>query len=105
MKSEIGEGGIACVPLEEVRQRGILAGKGRRFVDNQHRLIKGYAELTEEQISAMNTLTEIGEQLRLMCDAAAADPDVDKRWLAIARTDLQKGFMALKRSIARPDTF
>ena len=30
---------------------------------------------------------------------------IDKRWLAIAKTDLQKGFMSLVRSIAKPETF
>ena len=29
----------------------------------------------------------------------------DNRWLGIAQADLQKGFMALVRSIARPDGF
>ncbi|MBC4892321.1 hypothetical protein H8L28_26810, partial [Klebsiella pneumoniae] len=29
----------------------------------------------------------------------------DKRWLAIGKTDLQKGFMAVIRSIAKPTTF
>lgn len=29
----------------------------------------------------------------------------DKRWSSIARTQLQQGFMALIRSIAKPETF
>lgn len=29
----------------------------------------------------------------------------DNRWLAIGKTDLQKGFMAVIRSIAKPTTF
>ena len=32
-------------------------------------------------------------------------PELDKRWLAIAKTDLQKGFMAATRSVAKPDFF
>lgn len=28
--------------------------------------------------------------------------DIDQRWLAIARTDIEKGFMALNRSIFKP---
>ncbi len=30
---------------------------------------------------------------------------VDQRWVAIGKTDLQKGFMALIRGIARTETF
>ena len=30
---------------------------------------------------------------------------VDKRWLAIAKTDLQKAFMSLHRSINKPNHF
>ena len=29
----------------------------------------------------------------------------DKRWLNIAKTDLQKGFMSLMRSVVKPETF
>ena len=32
-------------------------------------------------------------------------PDTDKRWVAIARTHLQEGFMALTRAIAKPTSF
>ena len=31
--------------------------------------------------------------------------NIDMRWLNIARTDLQKGFMALERAINMPDHF
>jgi hypothetical protein len=74
-------------------------------MENQHRLIKGYTDLTEEQIGAMNGISAIGDTVRKICDAAATDPEVDKRWLAIARTTLQQGFMFLKRSITKPDVF
>lgn len=34
------------------------------------------------------------------------DPDIiDKRWLSIGRTDMQKGLMAVIRSIAKPTSF
>jgi hypothetical protein len=29
----------------------------------------------------------------------------DQRWVAIAKTDLQKGFMALVRAVAQPESF
>jgi hypothetical protein len=31
--------------------------------------------------------------------------ETDKRWVALGRTDLQKGLMSLTRSIAKPEFF
>ncbi len=33
------------------------------------------------------------------------DPSVDARWLSIARTNLQQGFMALRRAVEKPAAF
>jgi hypothetical protein len=75
-------------------------------MDNQHKLIKGYRDLTQQEIDLMNKIKEQGEGLRLLCDEVAACPvTVDGRWLSIAKTDLQKGIMALIRSVAQPTTF
>jgi hypothetical protein len=74
-------------------------------MDNQHKLIKGYRDLTQAEISLMNEAKEIGEQLRGFIQRLETLPDVDKRWIAIGMTDLQKGFMGLVRSVARPTTF
>jgi hypothetical protein len=75
-------------------------------LENQHRLIKGYAELTEEQIARMNAISRVGDLVKQMCDETASAAGIDgQRWVAIARTDLQKGFMALKRAVTNPDTF
>ena len=74
-------------------------------MDNQHREIKGYGELTREEINAMNLVKEAGAEVGKIISAMEQAQEVDKRWLAIAKTDLQKGFMALTRSIAKPDFF
>lgn len=72
-------------------------------MENQYRLIKGYRELTQHDIQAMNHAKEAEENLLrwMQEELTFADP----RWLAIARTDLQKGFMALGRAIARPEGY
>lgn len=75
------------------------------MVDNQHKQIKGYRDLTQEEINAMNRCKEEAIEVGLLCDRVAATPGVDQRWVAIGKTDLQKGFMALIRAIARPETF
>lgn len=53
----------------------------------------------------MNECKEQARQVGILCDMLFGMDDIDKRWLSIARTDLQKGFMALVRSIAKPETF
>jgi hypothetical protein len=77
------------------------------MVDNQHRLIKGYRELSEAEIAAMNVAKQAEQEILTYIEEGLFDARVnpDKRWLAIAKTDLQKGFMALGRAIARPDGY
>lgn len=75
------------------------------MVDNQHQKIKGYRDLSEVEIGAMNDCKLVAIEVGTLCDKVAGIENVDKRWLAIAKTDLQKGFMALVRSIAQPTTF
>lgn len=86
-------------------------------MENQHQKIKGYRELNQEEIDLMNRIKGLGEQ----CHALIQDmshmegtpnptaPDgttaPNPRWLATGQTDLQKGFMALVRSVAKPTSF
>ena len=75
------------------------------MVDNQHKKITGYRDLSEVEIGAMNDCKLVAADVGLLCDKVSGMSGVDQRWVAIARTDLQKGFMALVRSIAKPSTF
>lgn len=74
-------------------------------MDNQHKQIKGYRDLSQDEINLMNDAKAKAEDIGKLCDVLNDNPAIDKRWLAIAKTDLQKGFMALVRSIAQPTTF
>jgi hypothetical protein len=88
-------------------------------MDNQHKQIKGYRDLSQEEIDLMNEIKEHAERTRELLnridrhiDAQAIDPDQPHsvvtspaRWLAEGRTDLQKGFMCVIRSIAQPTSF
>lgn len=88
------------------------------FVDNQHKLIKGYRDLSQAEIDLMNEGKALAEQVGAWIAKlettrpGTADSDVnpfdllpDKRWLAIGKTHLQQGFMAAIRAIAKPTTF
>lgn len=74
-------------------------------MDNQHKLIKGYRDLSASEIEGMNDAKAIGIQLGELIERLEGQPEIDKRWLDIAKTDLQKGIMSLVRSIARPTVF
>ena len=74
-------------------------------MENQHGQIKEYKDLSQEEINLMNKTKELAEQVGELCEELARNRYTDKRWVAIAKTDLQKGFMALTRTITQPTTF
>lgn len=73
-------------------------------MENQHRQIKGYRELSQEEIDLMNMVkvkgAEIGELIQKL-----EEMDTDKRWLEIGKTNIQQGLMAVTRAIAQPGFF
>lgn len=104
-------------------------------MDNQHRKISGYRELTQLEIDLMNEVKLKGEELKILINkidshlelqkstaikmlesnralGVTEDEDLTRindtqptRWLALARSDLQTGLMKLTRAIAQPTTF
>ncbi len=75
-------------------------------MENQHRKIKGYRELSQTEIDLMNEVkekaAEVGELVAKMEGNLAV---IDLGWLTEGKTDLQKGFMSLTRAIAKPGFF
>lgn len=95
-------------------------------MDNQHRKISGYRELTQEEIDLMNEIKQKGKELGDLIEKisshvnnqtaleesknAANEPSrihaIDQaepyRWIAMARTDFQVGIMKLVRAVAQP---
>lgn len=74
-------------------------------MENQHRKIAGYRELSQQEIDAMNALKAKGAEIGAQLDALAELPGIDKRALAIAKTELQTGVMWAVRAIAQPQGF
>ena len=68
-------------------------------------MINGYRELTDDEVGDINDIKSLAEVVGHLVDSMKDYEDVDQRWLAIAKTDLQKGFMALVRAVAKPDSF
>jgi len=79
---------------------------------DQHTKIKGYRDLSQEEIDLMNEgkalaekCGEFVEKLQKAEFAQFEEMKPDHRWLAIGKTHLQQGFMAVIRSVAKPTTF
>lgn len=75
------------------------------MVDNQHQKIKGYRDLSDEEIALINEGKSLAEQVGEFVKKVGALECADQRWLSIGKTHLQQGFMAVIRSIAKPTTF
>ena len=74
-------------------------------MENQHRQIKGYRELTPEEIKLMNEVKEKGVELGELIEKLNMTLETDKRWLEIGKTNIQQGLMAVTRAITKPDFF
>ena len=72
---------------------------------NQHEKIKGYRDLSQEEIDMMNEAKELAEKVGALVEKLKASKTNDQRWVATGATDLQKGFMSIIRGIAQPTTF
>lgn len=67
--------------------------------------ITGYKQLSSEQVYDINDVKECANLVGDIIQEFVNKEGVDQRWVAIAKTHLQQGFMALTRSIANPDSF
>lgn len=75
-------------------------------MDNQHKKIKGYRDLSQEEIDLMNEGKELAEQVGAFIEKLRSQgAQLDQRWVSIGETHLQQGFMAAIRGIAQPSTF
>jgi hypothetical protein len=74
-------------------------------MDNQHRHIKGYRDLSEAEIALMNEIKEKGAELGELVAKLRSTEGLDQRWVSVGATDLQTGLMALTRAVAQPTSF
>lgn len=92
-------------------------------MDNQHRKIAGYRELSQTEIDLMNKIKALGPVLEALCDKVdahiqaqlqAANSDEERArlkaanpelWADWGRSGLQADLMYLTRSVAQPSFF
>ena len=72
---------------------------------DQHTLIKGYRDLSAEEIALMNEVKAKAAEVGELMEKLRARRELDQRWISIGITDLQKGFMCVIRGIAQPGGF
>lgn len=72
---------------------------------DQHEKIKGYRDLSQEEIDLMNEGKALAEQCGDFIAKLEDMQSNDQRAVALGKTNLQQGFMWAIRSVARPTTF
>ena len=75
------------------------------MVENQHRKITGYRDLTPDEIALMNEVKTLAAQCGVLVEKMTTAHPIDQRCVALAKNNLQTGFMWLTRSVARPEGF
>ncbi|SFD76387.1 hypothetical protein SAMN05428997_15311 [Bosea sp. CRIB-10] len=65
--------------------------------------VAGYRPQTEGAVATVNANKRMEELLLRMLDALQGDLTVDQRWLAIGRSQIEQGFMAVNRAVFRPE--
>jgi hypothetical protein len=74
-----------------------------RFPTEEDLPISGYVPQSEENIKSVNFNKDIEETVLRLLDGYEKDLNVDQRWLTIARTNIEQGFMAMNRAVMKPN--
>lgn len=64
--------------------------------------VSGYRPQSDKAIATVNENKLLEERILRQLDTLAQDPAADRRWLAIARTGIEQGFMAANRAVFQP---
>ncbi len=65
--------------------------------------VAGYRSQGEAAIAIVNHNKAVEERVLRILDQLGEIDAVDKRWLSIGRTQIEQGFMAVNRSVFRPE--
>jgi len=81
--------------------------KGMTMTDEETTVHKtmpvyGYTDQPDHNVIAVNNNKQIEEKILRLLDSMATHNGVDKRWLAVGRTHIEQGFMAINRAIFQP---
>lgn len=65
--------------------------------------VAGYRSQPNSNVELVNANKLLEEHALQILDELALMPEVDKRWLAIGRTQMEQAWMAVNRAIFKPD--
>lgn len=71
--------------------------------DHKPMPIKGYTAQSESALAKVNLMKAKEEELLRLLGQMKDDLDIDQRWLAIGRTGIEQAFMAINRSVFKPN--
>lgn len=72
-------------------------------MENQHRRISGYRELSQAEVDLMNEVKAFEAGWNGLVDRLRAAPGVDQRNVALAATAGEDAFMRAVRAVAQPE--
>ena len=72
---------------------------------DQHEKIKGYRDLSQEEIDLMNECKELACKCGALVEKLQGLSSNDQRCVSLGKTKLQEGFMWAIRGVAQPTTF
>lgn len=64
--------------------------------------VAGYPPQSDAKVAQVNAMKRQEERILRRLDEMRDDPEIDQRWLAIGRTQLEQAFMAINRSVFKP---
>lgn len=64
--------------------------------------VEGYKPQSDEKVDLVNANKRLEERVLRVLDDLKGRADIDPRWLAIGRTHIEEGFMAINRSVFQP---
>lgn len=74
-------------------------------MNDQHTKISGYRDLSQKEIDAMNAVKDAGNALGALIEHLQTVEGLDQRFIALGKSDIQKGLAMVIRGIAQPSTF
>lgn len=72
------------------------------MTEHQGLPVSGYRPQSDAKVALVNRNKEAEERTLRILDDLRTSPDIDQRWLAIARTHIEQGWMAANRAVFQP---
>ena len=73
------------------------------MTDHKALPVKGYTDQNADKVRLVNVNKDVEERLLRIIDDMYDKGDADLRWLSVARTHFEEGFMALNRAVFQPE--